>query len=68
MGPEREVATETVDQLVEEALFDDPGAAVASRVRRAIRIASKRQVYVSLLRLYPETMDLSTGNGRHAGH
>lgn len=63
------MAAKTVKQLVEEALdgFDDPGATVTSHVRRAIRIASKRQDYVSLLRLYPETFDLSTGKVRHAG-
>jgi hypothetical protein len=63
------MASKTVEQLVEEALdgFDNPEATVASHVRRAIRIASKRQDYVSLLRLYPETFDLSTGKVRHQG-
>lgn len=63
------MATRTVDQLVEEALdgFDDPGTTVTSHVRRAIRIASKRQDYVSLLRLYMETLDLSTGKVHHSG-
>ena len=63
------MAARTVEQLVEEALdgFDDPEATVTSHVRRAIRIASKRQDYVSLLRLYPETFDLSTGKVRHSG-
>ena len=63
------MAARTVEQLVEEALdgFDDPEATVTSHVRRAIRIASKRQDYVWLLRLYPETFDLSTGKVRHSG-
>lgn len=63
------VAAKTVEQLVEEALdrFDDPQATVASHVRTAIRIASRRQDYVSLLRLYPETFDLRTGKVRHSG-
>lgn len=63
------MVAKTVEQLVEEALdaFDDPVATVTSHVRRAIRIASKRQDYVSLLRLYPETFDLSAGKIRHPG-
>lgn len=61
------MAAKTVDQLVEEALdrFDDPLATVTSHVRRATRIASKRQDYVALLRLYLETFDFSTGEIRH---
>jgi hypothetical protein len=63
------VAARTVEQFVEEALdgFHDPEATVTSHVRRAIRIASKRQDYVWVLRLYPETFDLSTGKVRHSG-
>lgn len=63
------MAAKTVEQLVEEALdrFDDPESTVTSHVRRAIRIASKRQDYVSLLRLYMETLDLSTGKVNHPG-
>lgn len=59
----------TVEQLVDEALerFDEAEVTVTSHVRRAIRIASKRQDYVSLLRLYPETFDLSTGKVNHPG-
>lgn len=63
------MSAKTVEQLVEEALdrFDDPQVTAASHVRSAIRIASKRQDYVSLLRLYPETFDLTTGIVRHSG-
>ncbi len=63
------MATKSVEQLVEEALdaFDDPAATTASHVRRAIRIASKRHDYVALLRLLPETFDLSTGKVDHPG-
>lgn len=59
----------TVDQLVDEALngFDDPGATATSHVRRAIRIASKRQDYVSLLGLYQETIDVTVGKVHHQG-
>lgn len=60
----------TVEQLVEEALdgFDDADAAVSSHVRKAIRIATRRQDYISLLRLYLETFDLSVGGKvRHTG-
>src|SRR5665811_160385 len=57
------VSGRTVEQLVEEALdaFDDPTASVAGHVRRAIRIATKRQDYPALIRLLPETFDLSVG-------
>ena len=49
----------SVEQLVHEALdqFDDPSQLVASHVRRAIRIATRRQDYLALLRLLPETFD-----------
>lgn len=51
----------SVEELVHEALdlFDDPSRSIASHVRRAIRIATKRQDYVTLLRLLPETFDLT---------
>jgi hypothetical protein len=53
----------SVEQLVEEALdaYDDTAASVASHVRRAIRIATKRQDYPALIRLLPETFDLTVG-------
>ena len=59
------MATKTVDELVEEALeaFDDPGAKVSDHLRRAIRIATKRQDYLGLLRLMPWTMDFKVGQG-----
>ncbi|MFJ1511847.1 hypothetical protein [Cellulosimicrobium funkei] len=49
----------SVEQLVHEALdlFDDQSQPVASHVRRAIRIATRRQDYVALIRLLPETFD-----------
>ncbi|QUC01890.1 MULTISPECIES: hypothetical protein [Cellulosimicrobium] len=55
------MAEKSVEQLVHEALdlFDDPSQSVASHVRRAIRIATKRQDYIALLRLYPETFDFT---------
>jgi len=55
------MAEKSVEQLVQEALdlFDDPSQSVASHVRRAIRIATKRQDYLALLRLYPETFDFT---------
>lgn len=51
----------SVDDLVQEALrlFDDPSQSVAGHVRRAIRIATKRQDYGSLLRLLLETFDFT---------
>lgn len=54
----------TVEQLVEEALdaFNDPQQSVADHVRRAIRVATKRNDYVALLRLLPETFDLTVGS------
>lgn len=53
----------TVDQLVEEALdgFDAPGATVAGNVRKAVRIASKRNDFVSLIRLQMELLDVGAG-------
>jgi hypothetical protein len=53
----------SIEQLVEEALdaFDDPGASTSSLLRRAIRIAAKRQDYAALIRLIPETQDMTTG-------
>lgn len=66
---DRRMAMKSVLELVEEALeaFDDPAASVSSHVRRAIRIASKRQDYVALIRLLPETFDFSIGKQRNAG-
>lgn len=63
------MAVRTVEQMVEEALdeFDDPAASVTTHVRRAIRIATKRQDYVSLLRLCLETHDLTAGKSDHSG-
>jgi len=57
------VATKSVEQLVEEALeaFDDSDAKVSDHLRRAIRIATKRQDYLGLLRLLPWTMDMKVG-------
>lgn len=59
----------SIRELVEEAIdaFDDPTTSVTSHVRRAIRIASKRQDYVALIRFLPETWDFGTGKQRHAG-
>lgn len=53
------MAVKPVEQLVQEALdlFDDPSQSVASHVRRAIRIATKRQDSLALLRLLLETFD-----------
>lgn len=58
------MAVKPIDQLIEEALdaFDDPESSVAGLVRRAIRIATKRQDYLALVRLLPETFDLTVGS------
>lgn len=63
------MAMKTVHHMVEEAIeaFDDPSVSIASHVRRAIRIATKRQDYESLLRLYLETQDMTAGKVEHAG-
>lgn len=59
----RSVVTKSVGQLVEEALdaFDDPSSTAAAHVRRAIRIATKRQDYLGLIRLVPWTIDIKGG-------
>lgn len=55
--------SKSIEQLVEEALdsFDNPNENVASHVRRVIRIATKRQDYPTLIRILPETFDLTVG-------
>lgn len=49
----------SLSQLLSEAFdhFEDPAQPVANHLRRAIRIATKRQDYLALLRLLPETFD-----------
>lgn len=61
------MAVKGVRELLDEALdaFDDAGVSVAALVRRAIRIAAKRQDYLALIRLHLETFDLSTGKLDH---
>lgn len=61
------MSPQLIGELIEEALreFDNASVSTTSHVRRAIRIATKRQDYVALLRLLPETFDLSTGKVDH---
>jgi hypothetical protein len=57
------VSTDSLRQLLDQALaeFDDSSTSVAAHLRRAIRIATRRQDYLGLIELLPETFDLTVG-------
>lgn len=62
------MATTSVEQLVDEAIeaFDDETASVSGHVRRAVRIASKRQDFIGLIEFIPEALDFTGGRVDHA--
>lgn len=61
------MATTSVEQLVDKAIeaFDDETTSVSGHVRRAVRIASKRQDFIGLIEFIPETLDFTGGQVDH---